>query len=81
MTQDRPYLEATRWAVAETLASQEHLDRVRLEAENPDMTLREAAVWMTDHLFPPLPRTGERRSDTWIERRRNQRGSTRNPSN
>ena len=58
---DRLYLEATRWAVADTLASQEHLDRVRVEAKQPDMTLREAAVWMTDQLFPD-----ERPSNPWM---------------
>lgn len=52
---DRPYLEATRYAIAELIVSVDQLEHVRLEAGNPDMTLREAAVWMTDHLFPVTP--------------------------
>ena len=47
---DRPYLEATRAGVAEIISDQLH--HIRMEAGQADMTLREAAVWMTDHLFP-----------------------------
>ncbi len=50
---DRPYLEATRYAVAEIIVSADHLHHVRLEAGDPEMTLREAAVWMTDYLMSP----------------------------
>ena len=58
---DRPYLEATRYAVAEIISDQLH--HIRMETGNPDMTLREAAVWMTDYLVPdgcsPKPWPGE----------------------
>ena len=54
-SQGRPYPEATRFAVAEMIVSEDQLEHVRLEAGNPDMTLREAAVWMIDRLFPSTP--------------------------
>ena len=59
----RPYLETTRYAVAEIIVSEDQLHHIRMEAGQPDMTLREAAVWMTDYLFPdrsfPKPWPGE----------------------
>ena len=68
MTQDRPYLEATIAGFAEIIVSEDHLEHVRLEAGNPDMTLREAAVWMTDYLTSP---TVQRRR--WLYAARNSR--------
>ncbi len=49
---DQPYLEATIAGFADIIISEDQIDHVRMEAGNPDMTLREAAVWMTDQLFP-----------------------------
>ena len=59
----RPYLEATRYAVAEIIVKEDQLHHIRMETGQLDMTLREAAVWMTDYLVPagcsPRPWPGE----------------------
>jgi len=58
-TVDRPYLETTvsyrdmvTAGVAEMIVKEDQIEHVRMEAGNSDLTLREAAVWMTDQLFP-----------------------------
>ncbi len=55
MTQDWPYLEATLLAVREIIVKEDQLDHIRMEAKHPDMTLREATVWMTGYLFRLTP--------------------------
>lgn len=57
--QGRPYLEATIAGLADIIHSEGYLENVRVEAGKPDMTLREAAVWMVQYMFPE--RLGEPR--------------------